>query len=279
MALIGVRWNDYSKPREDKWNQEVLHSPAGAAADAATLHIYCGWDSTANSSDPLNIGSHLAVAATRAWNNGMHAQRSIPPHMEVWVTEMGVYPPGPLDGTWLHAMFYLAMDLLLPAAIPTLTVLTPYCLMCADPTAPAFTTEKYGPVIPPDLSGTIPILASPTGEIQRILFRAVRNATQMTPLAFEPNPVLAAQEQRSRVLIGWALTGSQDRAVLLNQGDRAVPLAFPSILSISKAECTYPRHVSDVTKQGLHVSELGRISPAVANGTIRVPAYGICTFS
>jgi len=43
VALVGERWNEYHNPREDAWNEQVLQSSAGAKADAATLHIYCGW--------------------------------------------------------------------------------------------------------------------------------------------------------------------------------------------------------------------------------------------
>ena len=130
VALIGERWNDYGKPvpREDNWNKDVLHSAAGAAADAATLHIYCGWDANANASTHENIASHLAVAATRSFSNGDNFNLTIPSRLRIWITEMGVYPSGVLDGTWLHAMFYLAMDMQLPATLPTLDVLTPYLL-------------------------------------------------------------------------------------------------------------------------------------------------------
>lgn len=180
-------------PREDSWNKEVLGGAAGAgvytieaplpsagrlilpgtctyisdrmrvvsltytAADAATLHIYSGWDANNNDTTASNIASHLAVAATRSFSNGDNFKATIPQRLRIWITEMGLYPPGALDGTWLHAMFYLAMDLQLPAALPTLDVVIPYCFMCGDPTAPSFTTEEYGSVVPPQAAGTVSI--------------------------------------------------------------------------------------------------------------------------
>ena len=43
-----------------------------------------------------------------------------------WLPAGRRYPSGPLDDTWLNGMFYGAMALLLPAALPTLNILTPY---------------------------------------------------------------------------------------------------------------------------------------------------------
>ena len=51
-----------------------------------------------------------------------------------------------------------------------------------------------------------------------MLFAALANATTMAPLSFSINPVLAASEPRSRVLLGWALHGGQASSVVLNQG-------------------------------------------------------------
>ena len=66
-----------------------------------------------------HIASHLAIATKHAFNNGENFKKTIPSNMRVWVTEMGLYPPGSLDGTWLHALFFVAMDFQLPAALVT----------------------------------------------------------------------------------------------------------------------------------------------------------------
>ena len=99
VALIGVAATYNLKvPRVGNWNQQVLHSTAEAKVDAATLHIYCSWDANKNSA------GQLAIAASSAFSNGDYFRKTIPSHMRIWVTEMGVTPAGSLDGTWLHAL-------------------------------------------------------------------------------------------------------------------------------------------------------------------------------
>jgi len=278
VALIGERWNKYKPvPREETWNEQVLHSAAGLKADAATLHIYCGWDTNANASTEANIASHLAGAATYAFSNGDNFHQQIPSHMRIWVTEMGVYPAGSLDLTWLHALFYTAMDMQLPAALPTLDVLTPYCFMCSDPTAPGFTSAEFGPVIPPSKAGTVPILRTPTGEAQSMLFGAFAKATKMTPLVFTPNPPLTAKEPRSRKLLGWELEGAKASSVVLNQGQAQV-IELASIGC--RITCLHAATQADVTKPGLLASELVRSSPTPApphsKCVVHLPAYSLC---
>jgi hypothetical protein len=73
-------------------------------------------------------------------------------------------------------------------------------------------------VVPPAAAGTVAVLPTPTGAAQSMLFAALANATTMAPLSFSINPVLAASEPRSRVLLGWALQGGQASSMVLNQG-------------------------------------------------------------
>jgi hypothetical protein len=280
VALIGERWNNYSKPvpREDHWNKQVLHSAAGAKADAATLHIYCGWDPNANESTDENIAQHLSIAATYAFNNGENFKKQVPSSMRIWITEMGVYPPGPLDGTWLHALFYVAMDLQLPATMSTLDLLTPYCFMCGDPTASGFTSIEFGSEIPPAKAGHVPILRTPSGEAQSMLFAALANATGMTPLLFNPNPPLTATEPNSRQLLGWQLEGDSRTSmsrVILNQG-RSCAVRIGMTSSI---QCLHPASQADVTKQGLLASDLLHSSLKATDATpdvVVLPAYSLC---
>jgi len=283
VALIGMRWN----PQPDSWNKEVLFSPAARIADAVTLHIYCGWDADANSTAPDNLALHLAVAAMRAHNNGDTAA-AFPAHLRVWVTEMGVYPAGRLDGTWLHALFYAAMDLLLPATVPTLDILTPYCFLCADPTAPSFTTTEYGPVVPPAAAGTVPIVRRLTGEVQAQIFLAMQHASSIAPLVFSPNPVLHPSENRSRTFLGWQVAGpSPTVGVILNQGCAAADVdvgllawASPSRIGVQPAtlqvNCTFPRSVEDVVRTGMDVADLGRSTVTFGGSVARLPAYSLC---
>lgn len=292
VALIGMRWN----PEPDNWNKEVLFSPAAELADAVTLHIYCGWDADDNSTDQAHISQHLAQAAMRAFNNGDVAA-GFPNHLRVWVTEMGVYPAGALDSTWLHAMFYCAMDLQLPATIPTMDVLMPYCFLCSDPTAPSFTTAEYGPIIPPIDAGTVPVVRRLSGEIQAQLFLALRGARSMAPLVFSVNPILHRSENRSRTLLGWQVEGSlgQEGGVILNQGSVAVvvdlKVLLPRVRVPSRAttngaldtgmawvNCTFPATSADVVRAGMSVGELNRSSSRVRSGSslVTLPPYSLC---
>lgn len=277
VALIGERWNDYHNPREDSWNEQVLKSPAGRVADATTLHIYCGWDSSKNMSTQENIAEHLAVAATRAWSNGdIYQNGSIPKEMRVWVTEMGTFPPGSLDNTWLHGLFYGAMDMLLPAALPSLEILTPYCALCADPTASAF-SSPFGSVIPVERTGDVPVFRTLVGEAQAIIFSALRGATMMFPFVFSINPPLSPTQPRSRTLIGWSLEGTEAKAILMNQGP-GVTLDV-SATNTTGAGCTFPAAMQDVTRSGLTVSELKHTVMQITGGQLQVPHYSICVLT
>ena len=124
VAVIGERWNSYHKPREDTWNKDVLQNPVTAGADAATLHIYCPFNTDVNASDPANVAAHLATAFFRVAQNKQMVATDVPARLRLWVTEMGVYPPGVLLSTWLEALFYALMDLGLPS-IAQLDIVTP----------------------------------------------------------------------------------------------------------------------------------------------------------
>merc|ERR1712039_834923 len=112
----------------------------------------------------------------------------------------------------------MGMGMQLPATLPTLDVLTPYCFMCSDPTAPSFTSAEYGSVIPPSQAGKVSVLRTPSGEAQSMLFTALASAVKMAPLEFNPNPPLSSGELRSRQFLGWQLTGGAFSAVILNKG-------------------------------------------------------------
>ena len=186
---------------------------------------------------------------------------------------MGLYPAGPLDGTWLHALFYTALDMQLPAALPALDVLIPYCFMCGDATASSFTTLQYGPVIPPSQSGKVAVVRTPSGEAQALLFQALEHATQMSPLEFSPNPVLTPDELRSRQVLGWELKGSTVQWVVLNQG-QAIELEFEGDSVVS---CLHPATQEDVTRHGLLVSELVYSTPRFDDHKVLLPAFALCT--
>lgn len=219
VALIGCRWNAYRKEREDDWNKQVLQNPVSAEADAATFHIYCtrrqrirsassSADSTASACclrdviflatgpfDETNIGSdfgnlnkHLAQAYFRAEQNANHVLKTVPSKLRLWVTEMGVYPAGPLVWTWLEALFYAMLDLLLPQ-IPQLDIITPYCLVCGDPTAPSFVAASENANVPPSQAGSVPWSLSLKG-VSRPLPRPPRPSARALSLSTPSLPLV-----------------------------------------------------------------------------------------
>ena len=66
------------------------------------------------------------------------------------------------------------LDLLL-AEIPQLDVVTPYCLVCGDPTAPSFVSAPENAVVPPAQAGQVPWSLSLKGHAQSIVFKAAAN--------------------------------------------------------------------------------------------------------
>ena len=272
VALIGCRWNAYRKQREDDWNKQVLQNPVSAQADAATLHIYCvhcpepsstcrpggsalrlivlccascpgPFDETNNSSDFNNVAKHLAQAYFRAEQNADHVHRTIPSRLRLWVTEMGVYPAGPLLWTWLEALFYAMLDLLLPQ-ISQLDIITPYCLVCGDPTAPSFIAAPENANMPPSQAGSLPWKLSLKGHAQSLIFQAAKGAAdhrranisigrqldqtsvgRMAPLHFPENPELDGSVSGSRALLGWRFGAAA--MVVINAGPATAILGAP----------------------------------------------------
>ena len=294
VALIGCRWNAYRKAREDDWNKQVLQNPISAQADAATFHIYCPFDENDNSSSPVNLGKHLAQAFFRVEQNKQHVAMTVPAQMALWVTEMGIYPAGPLLWTWLEALFYVLMDLLLPQ-IEQLEILTPYCLVCGDPTAPSFVTSARDAVVPPSQAGDVPWALSLKGHAQSIVFRAAKisGGGTMTPLSFDGNPVLDPSVASSRALVGWQFRMSTSSFVIVNAGAAGATVNLQHLLrsaatqsldgrsgSATDESCSYygsfPKALADLTRPGMMPTELGTLSGKCA-GTLTLPAYGIVT--
>ena len=315
VALIGERYNDYSNPREDNWNHEVLQNPVSAHADAATLHIYCPLDEQHVSSDPANVAKHLATAFYRVNKNQHTVATQIPTHLRVWVTEMGVYPGGALLWTWLEALFYVLMDVLLPR-IRRIDILTPYCLVCGDPTAPSFITDAENAVVPPADAGKVPWSLSLKGHAQSMVFMAARGAEVMTPLQFSGNRPLDPNTPGSETLVGWLFgqnstdpnpigtmqandgtrtdgdssvipnitSTTNATAVLINTGAASVDVKFSDFMQcetgytrLCRCVGSYPKHAHDIVRPGMSVDDLGSMNGDCARDIVTVPAYGIVT--
>ena len=299
VALIGERYNDYSNPREDNWNREVLQNPVSAHADAATLHIYCPLDEQHVSSDPANVAKHLATAFYRVSKNEQTVATQIPAHLRVWVTEMGVYPGGALLWTWLEALFYALMDVLLPR-IRRIDILTPYCLVCGDPTAPSFITDTENAVVPPADAGKVPWSLSLKGHAQSMVFMAARDADVMMPLEFSENRPLDPNTPGSDTLVGWlfaqnstnddtridrgSFSATNATMVIVNAGAASVDVKFGDLFPCGTGGTTscrcvgsYPKHAHDVVRPGVSVSDLGSLSGDCEGDQVTIPAYGIVT--
>ena len=280
VALIGDRWNAYRKPREDNWNKQVLQNPLSSQADAATFHIYCPLDETNNSSEPTNVAKHLATAFFRAAQNKQHVAEQVPARLRLWVTEMGVYPAGPLLWTWLEALFYVLLDLLLPD-ISQLDVLTPYCLVCGDPTASSFITASETSVVPPAQAGKVPWLHSLAGHAQSIIFKAAKGAGTMTPLAFSHNKALDPSVANSRALVGWRF--GKQTVVLVNAGAAEVDVDLDDLVGAAGG-CTFsgsfPKAgAADITRAGMMVTELGVLQGSCGAAPLKLPGYALVSIA
>jgi hypothetical protein len=195
------------------------------------------FDETNNASDFNNLNKHLAQAFFRAEQNADHVRETVPSKLRLWVTEMGVYPAGPLLWTWLEALFYAMLDLLLPQ-ISQLDIITPYCLVCGDPTAPSFVAGPENANVPPSQADSVPWKLSLKGHAQSLIFQAAKAAADqkrelstnstghsekpsamMAPLQFERNPRLDSSVSGSRALLGWRF-GSV-AMVIINAGPAA----------------------------------------------------------
>ena len=80
--------------------------------------------------------------------NARMLAKEVPKDLEVWATEIAAYGAPELDFTWLRALVDVTFEILLVTRMHTsealggnaVTVLTPYCAVCADPMAPSFET-------------------------------------------------------------------------------------------------------------------------------------------
>ena len=115
--------------------------------------------------------------------NALNLRATVPARMRVWITELGVFPAGPLDRTWLQAV-HLGVMLANLVLLPQVDIILPYCLVCADSTGPAITTST-GPVVDPSEKNNT-WYNTPKGLMQREIFSSMRNASSIQPLQFAP---------------------------------------------------------------------------------------------
>ena len=177
------------------WNAAVL---TNTTATAATIHFYTALD-VAGIND-TTVAARAPVLLGAAFDNAarieQHAQATIPEHLRIWVTEFGHagtagWATGSIDGTWLEGLYSGAAAWLLLRVSRTDVVL-PYCLVCGDPNAPAFTAgPPWGATPPGNTTGEVKWELTPRGAVLSQLMTAVAshhaafgNSGTMQELAF-----------------------------------------------------------------------------------------------
>ena len=259
IALIGVRWDPASAPeRELAWNKQVLQGNYSLGADAATIHIYCGGfpSSDENVPAPDGYANFLGGAEEYVDRNRQNIAATIPLRLRVWVTELGVYPPaGPLDGTWLQAIYFGILISGL-SAIPRIDMVLPYCLVCADKTGPSITT-KTGPIVNPNVKSKWYL--TPKGIVQREIYSLFADASTMAPL------VLGVKNVH-----GWyvnLVSNASYGMFLLNKKNETISVNLPEMHSGCTYKSIFPKLLTDATLQGLVENDLG-IETAAPTGIV-----------
>lgn len=262
IAWIGCR--DEWDTRSSLWNKEVMplaiqNYPAGA--DAATIHLYPGISCLNNSTDPKSFNSFLAKAASEVIHYANYSNTTIPSSLRLYVTEWGTWGCNSLSSSWLLGLYHASFSILLPFALPRVDVLLPYCSVCGDSNMPSYTTQQYGPVVPPNTT-------VPNGTWQRTapghatsLVMKVMNAGNLQALEFSQNPLLDPSIPEALTLVGFRALKSKtiQAAIIANLGGNCInfdPLGLSFTCSSAIANIYSPKNISDTIKQGLQVSEL-----------------------
>ena len=289
-AWVGVA-NDWDN-RTRAWNGGVF--PHAGLADAATVHLYPGLPNVNITTSPSTYAPFLAPLFPLLPTFASYTNTSIPAHLSLWVTEWGTWGNDAALNTWLQGLWHATFALVLVTeTLPRLDVLTPYCAVCGDPAMPSFTTDTWGPVVPPNT--TVPAggwrrtASGHAYALAAAVLAPPAPAVAIQALAFDPNPVLDSAVPASRTLVGARAVSVDGRTVALtaiNLGSAPIVLdvttgvpPFGDVCGGGAAPCVsvyYPTAVTDAARRGIRVEELGHASgPLGANGTVTLPPYGV----
>lgn len=181
-AVVGSGW----WPGMDAgWNSQVLDN---TSATAATFHFYVSIDTHGITADTAaaRAAGLFETAFGTAEQIRADAEAQIPERLRIWVTEFGhygTYAPNnwatkEIDGTWLEGLFS-GTSLLLVLQTSRVDVALPYCLVCADENAPAFTTGRpWGSLLPANESGRHQWSPTPRGAVLGAIMAAVDGAAR-----------------------------------------------------------------------------------------------------
>ena len=280
VAWVGLA-NDWDN-RTRSWNVDVF--PLASSADAATIHLYPGLPSlnlTNTSTFPVLLSPLFPLLEEYR----IYTDASIPARLRLWVTEWGTWGLNAAQGTWLQALWHTAFVLQLPIALPRVDVIMPYCTVCGDANMPSFTTDTYGPIVPPNTS--VPPEAwrrTASGHGYALAFAAQRGASSVQELVFTPNPVLDAAVPSSRTLVGLRTAdaaGAGLAAAFVNLGavpvDLAAATALPACSPPANACATVYAAASpaDAARQGIRVEQLVRSAASPVSGDFTMAPYSI----
>ena len=249
VAAIGSAAFPQDNPRRVTWNDRVF--PLLQNIDAMTLHVYQSagvGTQPSNSMEATGLTGEKKVpqAKNDMWANaelqqkqwdefntdaglqtmlGLPAARyenlgdlkKWPDGKELWLTEYNLFDRvGPVRGTWAHGLFAvtLALNFLRDDRIQILTFHQldgPATFSTVFDSENAFSDLDIG--TPPK---TKPGTFTATGQSNRLLGRAMKNASSSRALEFSPNPQFEVRVKQG-ALIGRAFTvGKRQSAIIVN---------------------------------------------------------------
>lgn len=246
--------------RRNNWNKPVLDAIEGA--DALTVHPYAG-PNLAEEMDTLLEGTGLVPETRRdkrksgmvapepyqqaqkeamasaegpgyalsapfgAWDHFKATRTKLPEGMTFWFTEYGIFDRvGAIHSTWLHGLFVAAMS----AAYIEGDNVELLCIhqLVGQPAFTAILTGQDPFARYMDYAETKRFSLSAMGVTIRHLCDALRGATRVNGLAFDPNPVMTSRTGTPwPTLVGWTIDSAEGRkAMIMNLGSQPADLAI-----------------------------------------------------